>query len=90
MKKPTQNALLQVLEKFGRRPAHRPSGEGWFTLEELAAEEGRGASPAAIKYRIQQAQKRGVMVEIAAGTALDADGRAKRTAYYRLKNGKPG
>ena len=87
MSKPNQNALLDALRKFGKAQARRPAGEGWFTLAELAAEE--GSSPAAIKYRILMAQKRGVKFEQANGTALDEEGNAKKAVFWRLKNGTP-
>lgn len=85
MKKPSRSELLAVIREFGKRAARRPPGDGWHTLLELAAEEGGDVSPSTMKYRIREAQRRGIVVETAIGTALDADGNAKRSAYYRLK-----
>ena len=80
-KPPTENALLEALRQFGKAIAKRP-GEHWYTLEELAAME--ETTPPAIKYRMQQARKRGIRIEQAYGTALDSEGQAKRTMYYKL------
>lgn len=77
------HALLVALRKFGKAVAKRPAGEGWFTLAELAQQE--QATVPAIKYRIEQAKKRGVAIEMQPGTVLDDEGTAKRTQYYRLK-----
>lgn len=65
----------------------KPAGEGWYTLAELARAE--NASMPAIKYRIECAKKRGVQIDMAPGTALDDEGKPRRTTYYRLRNGKP-
>jgi hypothetical protein len=81
------NALLDALRKFGRALPKRPSGDGWYTLEELASAE--SVTLPTIRYRMQCAQQRGVTFERATGTRVDQDGKAKRTTYYRLKNGKP-
>ena len=80
---PEINDLLHALHEFGKAPARRPLGEGWQTAEELALAE--GVTVAAMKYRIRVAQKRGVVIDVAVGTALDAEGRAKRSYYYRLR-----
>lgn len=86
--KPTRNALLEALHKFGRAVAKRPPGEEWYTLQELSQQED-GLSVPALKYRIATAKKRGVRVEMAPGTQLDDEGNARKAIYYRLKNGKP-
>jgi len=83
VKKPGSNELLDALREFGRALAKRPPGDGWFTLEELAT--AQGVERAAVRYRIHMARKGGkVKIETATGTALDAEGNARRTSYYRL------
>jgi hypothetical protein len=79
----TQNDLLEALRRYGKADARRPVGDGWYTREEMAKHE--GVSTPAIAYALKCAQRRGVKIETAAGTTLDADGRAKRTTYYRVK-----
>ena len=85
MKAITQNELLEALRLYGKAQARRPAGDGWHTLAELAETE--GLTIPAIKYRIQQAQKQGVKIDLAPGTAIDGDGKARKTFYYR-RNGK--
>lgn len=84
--KPTKNALLEALRKFGRALPKRPAGDGWYTLQELSQQE--GVSVPALRYKMQMAKKRGFVFEQAAGTALDDEGNARRTTYFRLR-GKP-
>lgn len=85
-----------MLREYGKATVKRPTGDGWFTLEELADEE-RKQDPTvtveAIRYRIKQAKQHGVTVEVAAGSIADRDGKVHRTNYYRIttgprKNGK--
>jgi hypothetical protein len=82
MSAPNQSALLDALRKFGKAQAKRPPGEGWYTLAELATRE--NVSAPTMHYRIKCARDRGVKIEQAYGTALDAEGRAKRATFYRL------
>ena len=82
-KPPEINGLLQALREFGKAAARRPAGEGWQTIEEIAIQE--GLTIGAVRYRLKAAQQRGVVLELAVGTALDAEGRAKRSYYYRLR-----
>lgn len=81
----TRNDLLDALAEFGKALPKKPEGTGWYTLEELAQQSAPPVSVAAVKYRIKRAQERGVRVEMASGTVVDADGRVKRTGYYRLR-----
>lgn len=83
MKAPNGSAILAVLEKFGRAQAKRPAGDGWHTLDELAAQ--KSTTRAAIRYQIQMAQRQGVQFETASGSTVDDEGRPKRTTFYRLK-----
>jgi hypothetical protein len=87
--KPSKNALLDAMRKFGRAEARRPPGDGWFTLDELARQEsqetGQVVTVSAMRYRLKMAQKRGVRIESATGTALDDEGNAKRATYYRMR-----
>lgn len=85
----TQNDLLEALRKYGKATARRPAGQGWYTLHELAAMEDPPITIPALKYRIQQAQKQGIRFEMAGGTQIDEEGKARKAVYYRLKNGKP-
>lgn len=78
----TRNDLLDALKQYGRAQAKRPAGDHWFTLDDLATAE--GVERAAIRYRIKMAREAGVKVETATGTAIDAEGNARRTMYYRL------
>lgn len=86
MARVTTNDLLDALREYGKAQARRPSGDGWYTVEELANQ--GGATIAATKYRLRTAMERGCKIETASGTALDSEGRAKRAAFYRFK-GKP-
>lgn len=83
MARVTTNDLLEALRQHGTPLPRKPIGEGWYTIQELADRE--QATVSAIKWRIKCAKARGVIIEQATGTALDADGKPKRTAYYRLK-----
>ncbi|HWP38965.1 MAG TPA: hypothetical protein VNL18_15570 [Gemmatimonadales bacterium] len=83
----TENALLEALRQYGQAPAKRPPGD-WHTLKELAAAEsqatGTQVTPAAMKYRINMAKSRGVVIEQMPGSAIDEHGRVVRTMYYRI------
>lgn len=84
----TENDLLAALREYGRAAAKRPPGKDWLTMDELVEREiaaGHAVTRAAMRYRLVRAQRNGIIVETAAGTALDDEGRAKRTTYYRLK-----
>lgn len=88
MTKVTRNDLLEAIRQYGKASPKHPAGEGWVTLDALAAQE--GISKGMLRYRLEQAMKRGVKIETATGSAEDADGKMRRVMYYRLfKNGKP-
>ena len=82
----TRNDLLDALEQFGRAAAKRPAGQGWYTIEEMAKR--RNKSLPTIRYQLKMARERGIRIEQAYGTVIDADGRAKRATFYKLGNGK--
>lgn len=83
MARVTQNDVLAVLAEYGKALPKRPAGDGWNTLDELASQSGQ--TRAAIRYQIACAQARGVHFETATGSVVDADGKAKRATFYRLR-----
>jgi len=79
----SQNDLLDALREYGKATARRPAGDGWYTLQELAAQE--GVSVPQIKYRMNTARKRGIKFDQSPGTQLDDEGNARKAIYWRLK-----
>jgi hypothetical protein len=83
----TTGDLLAALEEFGKAQPKRPAGKGWYTIEEMARQQ--NTSMPTVRYQLKVARQRGLAIEQAFGTVADADGRAKRATFYKLKNGKP-
>lgn len=85
MSKVTVNDLLSALQAY-RAQETRPTGEGWYTLSELA--EQAKSTPVTMRKRIDGLIKQGIKVESQKGMVLLKCGRLNPTTYYRLGNGR--
>lgn len=87
MKPVDRNEFLAAIQEFGKAPAKRPAGEGWYTLAEYAAMSKK--SIPAIKYGMWRAEAQGVKFERAFGTMPNKQGVARKAVFFRIaKNGK--